>query len=151
MPKGSHGCPAVTKPAADPPGRLDTVKAARRPGWPDREMTIACDHTGLLLLFPAIADLGLPDLVAAAGYPSTRVLSAWQSVGTLLAKCARRARVHHIGTLTDDAGLAFALGLTALPKATHLGSYSDPISHPRSTWRAGSSLSPSTMPISRVN
>jgi hypothetical protein len=69
--------------------------------------------------------LGLPDLVAAAGYPSTRVLSAWVSIGTLLlAKCARRARVHHIGTLTDDAGLAFTLGLTALPKATHLGSYS---------------------------
>ena len=27
----------------------------------------------------------------------------------------------HAGTLADDAGLAFTLGLTALPKATHLG------------------------------
>jgi hypothetical protein len=42
----------------------------------------------------------------------------------LLAKCARKARVHHVGSLTDDAGLAFTLGLTALPKATHLGTYS---------------------------
>ena len=33
-------------------------------------------------------------------------------------------RAHHIDALTDDAGLAFALGLTALPKATHAGSYS---------------------------
>jgi hypothetical protein len=46
-------------------------------------------------------------------------------VGTLLlAKCARKARVHHAGSLTDDTGLAFTLGLTALPKATHLGTYS---------------------------
>ena len=35
-----------------------------------------------------------------------------------------KARVHHAGSLTDDAGLAFALGLSALPKATHLGTYS---------------------------
>ena len=51
-------------------------------------------------------------------------MSAWLSIGALLlAKCARKARVHHIDALTDDAGLALALGLTALPKATHLGSY----------------------------
>ena len=108
-----------------PPGRLDAVKAGPLAGWPDTELSLPCDHAGLLLLVPAMVTLGLPDLVAAAGYPSTRVLPAWASVGTLLlAKCARRARVHHIGTLTDDTGLAFTLGLTALPKATHLGTYS---------------------------
>src|SRR6266704_1136317 len=80
---------------------------------------------GLLLLFPAMAELGLPRLVRAAGYPSTRQLSSWQSVGSLLlAKCARTARIYHAGSLGDDAGLAFTLGLTALPKATHLGTYS---------------------------
>ena len=64
-----------------------------------------------------------PDLPA--GYPSTRDLSSWQSIGTLLlAKCARKPRVSHAGTLADDEGLAFTLGLTALPKATHLGTYS---------------------------
>jgi hypothetical protein len=41
-----------------------------------------------------------------------------------MAKCARKPRIHHAGSLTDDAGLAFTLGLTALPKATHLGTYS---------------------------
>src|SRR5205814_1733823 len=47
------------------------------------------------------------------------------SAGTLLlAKCARKARIHHAGSLGDDAGLAFTLGLTALPTATHLGTYS---------------------------
>jgi transposase len=108
-----------------PPARLDAVKAAKLPGWPAGSTALPCDHAGLLLLFPAMAGVGLPGLVRAAGYPSTRQLTAWQSVGSLLlAKCARNARVHHIGSLTDDAGLAFTLGLTALPKATHLGTYS---------------------------
>jgi hypothetical protein len=108
-----------------PPARLDPVQAARLPGWPAADTALGCDHAGLLLLFPAMAGLGLHELVRTAGYPSTRVLSSWQSVGSLLfAKCARHARIHHAGSLTDDEGLAFSLGLTALPKATHLGTYS---------------------------
>jgi hypothetical protein len=108
-----------------PPARLDPVKAAAMPGWPDVPADLPCDHAGLLLLLPAMTQVGLPDLVFAAGYPSTRDLSSWQSIGTLLlAKCARKPRVSHAGTLADDEGLAFTLGLTALPKATHLGTYS---------------------------
>jgi transposase len=106
------------------PVTLDSVKAAGVSGWP-AAARIPCDHAGLLLLFPAIARLGLPELVAQAGYPATSAITAWQSIGSLLlAKCARRARIHHVGSLTDDAGLAFSLRLTALPKTTHLGSYS---------------------------
>ena len=108
-----------------PPARLDAVRAAALPGWPAEDIALPCDHAGLLLLFPAMAELALPGLVRAAGYPSTQALSSWQSVATLLlAKCARKARVHHVGSLTDDQGLAFTLGLTALPKATHLGTCS---------------------------
>jgi transposase len=108
-----------------PPARLDPVRAAALPGWPDEAVSLPCDHAGLLLLFPAICDTGLPDLISGAGYPSTRELTAWQSIGTLLlAKCARKPRVWHAGTLADDEGLAFTLGLTALPKTTHLGTYS---------------------------
>jgi transposase len=106
------------------PVTVDPVKAAALPGWPSAA-SLPCDHAGLLLLFPAIADLGLPELVGSAGYPSTSAISAWQSIGSLLlAKCARRPRIHHVGSLTEDTGLAFTLGLTALPKTTHLGSYS---------------------------
>jgi len=55
--------------------------------------------------------LGLHELVRQAGYPSTRALSSWQPVGTLLlAKCAGKARIRHVGSLTDDEGLAFTLG-----------------------------------------
>ena len=108
-----------------PPARLDPVKAAALPGWPDAPADLPCDHAGLLLLLPAMTQVGLPELVSSAGYPSTRDLSSWQSVGTLLlAKCARQPRVSHAGALADDEGLAFTLGLTALPKATHLGTYS---------------------------
>jgi transposase len=108
-----------------PPARLDPVKATALPGWPATPVALPCDHAGLLLLLPAICEVGLPDLVAQAGYPSTQALTSWQSIGTLLlAKCARKPRVSHAGTLADDAGLAFTLGLTALPKTTHLGTYS---------------------------
>jgi hypothetical protein len=107
------------------PAKLDPVQAAGLPGWPAADTALGCDHAGLLPLFPAITELGLHELVRQAGYPSTRALSSWQSAGALLlAKCARKARVHHVGSLTDDEGLAFTLGLTALPKATHLGTYS---------------------------
>lgn len=106
------------------PSRLDPVKAAALPGWPT-DQVLPCDHAGLLLLFPAMAQLELSELIGDCGYPSTTALSSWQSIATLLlAKCARRPRVHHVGSLSDDAGLAATLGLAALPKATHLGSYS---------------------------
>lgn len=106
------------------PATLEPVKAAALAHWPAGS-AIDCPHAGLLLLFPAMVQLGLHDLIAHAGYPSTAAISAWQSMDTLLlAKCARRHRTHHIDALTDDAGLAHALGLTTLPKATHAGSYS---------------------------
>jgi len=117
-----------------PPGRLEPVKAAALPGWPAGPISLPCDHAGLLLLFPAICEAGLPGLIAAAGYPSTRTPTSWQSAGALLlAKCARNTRIHHAGTLADDAGLAFALGLIALPKATHLGTYSSRVRRGRRT------------------
>jgi hypothetical protein len=122
----AEGIPRLVRDNSTPrgtPARLDPVKAAVLTRWP-AGTRLPCDHAGLLLLVPAMVSLALPDLVRAAAYPGTRALSAWQSMGTLLwAKCARRARTHHIDSLTDDAGLALALNLTALPKATHLRSY----------------------------
>ena len=88
-------------------------------------MDLRCDHAGLLLLAPAMTELGLHELIARCGYPATTQLSAWHSIGTLLLAAATRvSRAHHIDKITDDDGLAFFLGLTALPKATHLSTYS---------------------------
>jgi hypothetical protein len=107
-----------------PAPRLAPVKARALEEWPAGEQ-IACDHAGLLLLVPGIVELGLPELIAASGYPSTTALSSWHSLAALLlAKCARVARVSHSDILSDDRGLGLILGLTALPKATHLSSYS---------------------------
>ena len=106
------------------PPRLEPVKARTLRAWPAGER-IGCDHAGLFLLVPGIVELGLPELAAACGYPSTSVLGAWHSLGALLlAKCARKARVSHTDALADDPGLGLLLGLTALPKTTHLTSYS---------------------------
>ena len=109
---------------APPPPRLEPVKARALPGWP-AGLSLPCDHAGLFLLVPGIVELGLHETVAGCGYPSTKVLSAWHSLASLLlAKCARKARVSHSDALADDEGLGVLLGLTALPKATHLASYS---------------------------
>ena len=107
-----------------PPPRLEPVKARPIPGWP-AGLGLPCDHAGLFLLVPGIVELHLHELIGACGYPSTKVLSAWHSLGTLLlAKCARKPRVSHTDALADDDALGLLLGLTALPKATHLTSYS---------------------------
>jgi transposase len=106
------------------PPRLAAVKAQGLGDWP-ADRRVRCDHAGLFLLVPAIAELGLSELAGSCGYPSTTVLSAWQSLGTLLLhKCARTPRASHAHALADDPGLAMLMGLTALPKATHLTSYS---------------------------
>jgi transposase len=106
------------------PPRLAAIKAQALGDWP-ADAAIRCDHAGLFLLAPAIAELGLSDLAGSCGYPSTTVLGAWHSLGTLLLhKCARTPRASHAHALADDPGLALLMGLTALPKATHLSTYS---------------------------
>jgi hypothetical protein len=108
-----------------PAATLAPVRAAALRGWPAEPASLPCDHAGLLLLAPAMTELHLHELIGDAGYPATSQLSAWHSIGTLLLAAANRVgRAHHIDKITDDAGLAFFLGLTALPKATHLSTYS---------------------------
>ena len=100
------GCPAATRAAA-----------ARRPGWtrsrpprcPAGQRRAAVAALRSRRAAAAVPRHGTtwacPTWSARPGYPSTRALSAWQSIGTLLlAKCARKARVHHVGSLADDAG-----------------------------------------------
>lgn len=106
------------------PARASAVKAAALPAWPT-PTSVSCDFAGLFLLAPAMTELRVDELVRAAGYPLTSVLSAFHSLGSLLlAKCARRPRASHLEALGADPGLGLLLGLTALPKATHLTSYS---------------------------
>jgi Transposase DDE domain group 1 len=87
---------------------------------------------GLLLIIPDLIGLGLPDMVAAAGYPSTPKIPALAYLLSLLAlKLTGTRRVSHVYDIAADPGAALFAGLTALPKATALTSYSYRLQHSR--------------------
>ena len=120
----AEGLERLGRRSGGPAPRTDPVKARPLTDWPEGA-TWACDHAGLYLLVPAMAELGLDALIASAHYPSTKVLSSFHSLGAhLLLKCSRRGRVANAFPLGADPGLGLLLGLSAIPKATHLTSYS---------------------------
>jgi len=120
----AEGIERLERRSSGPVPRLDAVRARAIPSWPAGSR-FDCDHAGLYLFLPELVALGLDDLVGAAHYPSTRVLSSLQSIGSLLLlKCSRHGRVANAFPLGGDPGLGLLLGLSALPKATHLTSYS---------------------------
>jgi hypothetical protein len=87
---------------------------------------------GLLLAIPDLIALGLPEMVAAAGYPSTGKIPALSYVLSLLAlKLTSTRRVSHVYDIAADPGAALFAGLTALPKATALTTYSYRLEHAR--------------------
>jgi hypothetical protein len=93
-----------------------------------------CDTklAGLLLAVPELVALDLPGMIAAAGYPGTRVIPAVSSVLSLLAlKLVGVRRVSHVEDLAADRAAGLFAGLTALPKATALTTYSYRLSHER--------------------
>jgi hypothetical protein len=100
------------------------VRAGALEAWPSG-VSMDCAHAGLFVLFPAMVELGVDQVIAAGGYPSTSVLSAWHSMGSLLTlKLLRAGRVHHATSLAADEALGLAVGLNVLPKATHCTTYS---------------------------
>ena len=107
-----------------PAPRLEPVRAKAISDWPTGAR-YDCDHAGLYLLLPAMVELGLDELVGGARYPGTKVLSSFHSIASLLMlKASRRGRAANSFPLGADPGLGLALGLVAVPKATHLTSYS---------------------------
>ena len=87
---------------------------------------------GLFLAIPDLIALGIPQMVAAAGYPSTPKIPALSYVLSLLAlKLTSTRRVSHVYDIAADPGAALLSGLTALPKATALTTYSYRLQHSR--------------------
>jgi len=85
---------------------------------------------GLLLAVPDLVTLDLPGLMAAAGYPGTRVISATNYLLSLLAlKLIGLRRVSHVEDLAADPGAAAFAGLCTLPKTAALTSYSYRLQH----------------------
>src|SRR6266550_3812223 len=107
-----------------PAPRIEAVRAGALEAWPSG-VSMDCAHAGLFVLFPAMVELGVDQVIAAGGYPSTSVLSAWHSMASLLTlKLLRAGRVHHAPGLAADEALGLAVGLNVLPKATHATTYS---------------------------
>lgn len=97
--------------------------------WPTVQDT---KLAGLLLTVPDLVALDLPGIVERAGYPGTSVIPALSSVLSLLAlKLTAVRRVSHVDDLATDPGAALFAGLTSLPKATALTTYSYRLDHNR--------------------
>ena len=96
--------------------------------WPARADT---GMAGLLLVIPDLIALDLPALVAAAGYPDTRVIPAFSWMLSLLAlKLTATRRVSHVDDLLIvDPAAALLAGLAVLPKKSALTGYSYRLSH----------------------
>ena len=104
-------------PRREPSTRTKVVDFAELPQTSETKLA------GLLLTIPDLVALDLPALVAAAGYPGTRVIPALNSVLSLLAlKLTGTRRVSHVEDIAADPGAALFAGLSALPKATALTS-----------------------------
>jgi transposase len=104
--------------------RTKVIDFAALPAQADTRMA------GLLLAIPDLVALDLPGLVTAAGYPGTTVVPALSSILSLLAvKLTTTRRVSHVEDIAADPGAALFAGLTSLPKATALTTYSYRLDH----------------------
>jgi transposase len=114
--------PAPAAPA--PPGPAPKVRVLAERDWPAGGW-LASEHAGLFLLLPELVALDLPALVAAAGYPGTSQLTALHSILALLSlKLSGRRRRSHVSDVVHDRSLGLFCGLSVLPKAWHLTTYS---------------------------
>jgi hypothetical protein len=113
-------------PARDIQARAETLDFTTVPERAETRLA------GLLLAVPDLIALGVPDMVTAAGYPSTGKIPALSYILSLLAlKLTSTRRVSHVHDIAADSGAALLAGLTALPKATALTTYSYRLEHRR--------------------
>jgi len=105
---------------------------------------------GIFLFTPFIAQLGLHEVVQAAGLPGTKVIAASNYFLSFLAlKLLGSERYAHIGEHAFDPALGLFAGLNVLPKCTALSTYSyslDEIHLTRSPTMATSRCSKNTGP-----
>jgi transposase len=111
-------------PRREPPERTGVIDFAQLPARAETKLA------GLLLVIPDLIALDLPALVSAAGYPGTTVIPALSSILSLLAlKLTGTRRVSHVEDCATDPAAALFAGLTSLPKATALTTYSYRLAH----------------------
>jgi hypothetical protein len=109
-----------------------TVKGAK---VPDRSETITitqlegqrfdCAGAGVFLFAPFAAQLGIREIVQAAGLPGTQAIAATSYLLSFLAlKLLGNERYAHVGDHAFDRGLGLFTGLNVLPKCTAMSTYS---------------------------
>jgi len=86
---------------------------------------IESDAAGIFLFAPFIAQLGLDEVVLAAGLPGTKTIPALSYLLSFLAlKLLGTERYAHAGDHGFDPGLGVFAGLSVLPKCTAMSTYS---------------------------
>jgi transposase len=107
------------------PGRAADLPPARALRVSEAAAEAPTRFAGLLLALPDLAALGLPEIVADAGYPSTKQIRAENWILSLLAlKLTGLRRVSHVDDLLQDPAAALFAGMANLPKKTALTDYS---------------------------
>jgi hypothetical protein len=80
---------------------------------------------GLFLLLPLLVRANLDELVGRCGFPGTQMIPAAHAVrSALMLKLLGKSRRSHVMDLVFDEGVALAVGLNAIPKATFMWQYS---------------------------
>jgi hypothetical protein len=80
---------------------------------------------GIFLLLPLLARLNLDELVAHCRLPGSKMVPAAHAIrAALLLKLIGKGRRSHVMDLVLDEGIALAVGLNAIPKATFMSQYS---------------------------
>jgi hypothetical protein len=109
--------PSHPRPLADAIADIRTFSLAPR--------TFSTRAGGLFLLLPLLARLDIDALVGAAKFPGTTMIPATHAVrAALVLKLLGSARRSHVMDLLFDDGVALAVGLNAVPKATFMSQYS---------------------------
>lgn len=110
----------LTVKGTEVPQRAETVTLSEIPA-----RRIESPGAGVFLFAPFIAQLGLTEVVKAAGLPQSKAIPAENYFLSLLAlKLLGTERYAHVSDHSFDAGLGLFAGLTVLPKCTALSTYS---------------------------
>jgi hypothetical protein len=89
------------------------------------DQTYTSEHAGLFLFAPFLAQLDIDRVIAAAGLPGSKVISAKNYLHSFLAlKLVGTERYGHVGRHAFDPAMGLFAGLNVLPKVTAMSTYS---------------------------
>ena len=115
--------------------RLQRGRTQRNQQLPERTQALAfdtlkpfrvdCPVAGVWFFLPYVVEAGVIDIVGQCDLPSSAVVSAEQaSLAMLVLKLIGSERLSHIAAYDHEPGLGLFAGLTVLPKASFMTTYS---------------------------